>query len=152
MPEPNTTEPMIFEMPYKYEVLKPQLRKALPITLQDWQQLRDRLTKVPKPPQFVLRLGNGLVGASASGLLSAIVFSIQAADGKAAGWLVVLSWSYTILLATVAGLSLWFGSKVQELSHAAIEAIVSEMLGFEERFTKEDASITGSARPEGTPT
>jgi hypothetical protein len=135
------TEQGGFRMAQGFEVLTPKEYQAYSINCEEWDVLKDRVSKLSIEPWLFHTIGSVLLGVASSAFL-AILLGVSLTDQER-----VIAWAIVATAGIAGSLSTWFGQKERGFVRERAADIVTQMGLIETRFDRRSAQLVEEEPP-----
>ena len=116
-----------FNINQDLEVLAPKKEKVLPIRLDEWRCLKNKINRIVVKYDFYYKIGGGFIGSGLSVALAVIT-------GQVAPEKLSIAILLAIFATIIGGLSLYYSKTTKEVVSEKIGTIITDMDTIEKRY------------------
>ncbi|MGB5853410.1 MAG: hypothetical protein WBG85_14085 [Rhodanobacter sp.] len=120
-----------FQMSQGYEVLPPRSSKAYPIPCDEWDLLKNKISKATNEPWFFHTLGSALVGMALSALLPIVTNAFKLPEQQQS---LNITWLVLICAGAIGIACLYFAHRQRGMNRERAADVAAQMQVIEQRY------------------
>ena len=123
-----------FTFSEQYEIAVPQKRLSYPITLEEWDFIKNKIDTIEDQTNKYLIMGGALLGCSLTALINALIGNFSRTSQNTISTSCIIYWAAFVVTLLIALMAFYFGEKQRKLSNARAKDIIDLMDLFEQKY------------------